>query len=240
MLPEFEIRNDVQLDATVDEVWTAIATGPGMTAWFMPMDTVSPDGAGVTAYDPPRRLVVELPAGPDGTTQAFEYLVEARGSGSAVLRLVHSGFLGDDWTGEFEAMTRAGWDMYLHTLAQYFTHFRGRTASYVGGEGPASSTRPEAWRVLLDALGLSGTGAVGDEVRLTVAGATLLAGVVDYASPTHIGVRTGDGLYRFHGRAALGMPIAVGHHIYAATGSAAVDVEPVQRSWRQWLGGLID
>jgi hypothetical protein len=49
---------------------------------------------------------------------------------------VHSGFAGDDWSGEYQPVTSGGWDMYLYTLAQYHSHFSGRRAVYVDAEGP--------------------------------------------------------------------------------------------------------
>jgi uncharacterized protein YndB with AHSA1/START domain len=32
---EFEIREEIALDATPEQVWEAIASGPGMDSWFM-------------------------------------------------------------------------------------------------------------------------------------------------------------------------------------------------------------
>jgi hypothetical protein len=147
--------------------------------------------------------------------------------------------LGDEWGDEFESMTGKGWDMYLHTLAQYLEHFPGHPATYLEAEAPQSSSEPGAWPVLLNALGLSASVATGDRVRLTPAGLDPLEGVVDYLTGNFLGIRTSDALYRFHGRAPIGMPIAVGHHIYSAPGSdAAVDGERAAQRWQSWLGAV--
>jgi uncharacterized protein YndB with AHSA1/START domain len=220
---EFEIRKGVRLDATPDQVWEAIATGHGNAAWFMPAEDMRPDGPGVTAWNPPEHLAVTV--SDDDSTQAFEYVIEARDGGTAVLRFVHSGIVGDDWTNEY--MFSAGWDMYLHTLAQYFIHFPGRTATFVSAEAPQGSAGEQAWPALLKGLGLADSVAVGDPVRHP-----LVEGVVDYAGPVHLGVRAADGLYRFHIRTALDMPVAVGHHLY---GSVA---EPAR--WQAWLAEIYD
>ena len=136
-MPErFEVRRDVALDATPEQVWQAIATGAGLATWFMPME-VDADSEMVVAWEPGQRLAIETPPAADGSTQAFEYLIETSGGGTTVLRFVHSGFLGDDWSDEFEAMTGMGWDMYLDTLAQYFRHFAGRTGGLRRGGGTA-------------------------------------------------------------------------------------------------------
>jgi hypothetical protein len=167
----------------------------------------------------------------DGSTHAFEYLIEARDGGSTVLRFVHSGFLGEDWSAEYEDMTSHGWDMYLHTLAQYLKYFPGRPATYVEAEGPQESAAASAWPVLLRALGLTGPVPPGEQVRLTPDGLAPIEGVVDYDAAQVLGVRTTDALIRFHGRAALGMTVAVAQHRY----SADVDRDETQRAWQSWL-----
>jgi uncharacterized protein YndB with AHSA1/START domain len=229
----FELRKEVALEATPEQVWETIATGPGLAAWFLPME-VEPDGAGVVAWDPPRRLAIRTPEAEDGSTQAFEYVVEARDGGSTILRFVHSGVLGDDWGDEYEALTSRGWDMYLHTLAQYLRHFPGRPATYVEADAPPASADPGAWARLAPALGLDGGATVGDRVHLELDGLAPIEGAVDYVAPTFLGVRTPDALLRFHGRAAIGMPIAVSHHLY----SRHVDRAAVEKAWRAWLTRL--
>jgi uncharacterized protein YndB with AHSA1/START domain len=219
MAKSFEISREVELAATPEQVWEAVATSDGLSTWFMPMP-MDPDSEMVQAWEPGSRLAIRTPEAEDGATQAFEYLIEARGQGSTVLRFVHSGFLGDDWDDEYESMTATGWEMYLFTLAQYFTHFAGRPATYVEAEGPPSSAKEDGWSRLTDALGLPGP------VDLDLIGAA----EVDYTSPNYIGLRTADAFIRFHGRSPLGLPIAVSHHAYTP-----VDAAATARAWEQWL-----
>jgi hypothetical protein len=163
----------------------------------------------------------------------MEFLIEGRDGGSTVLRFVHRGFLGDDWSDDFEATTGQGWDMYLHTLAQYVAHFAGRPVTFVYANGPEVSAKEDAWPVLWAGLGLTGPVAVDEPVRLTPSGLPPIEGVADHVGPDFLGVRTADGLYRFHGLARLGMPIAVGHHIYRD-----LDRRAAERDWTNWLHGL--
>ncbi|HEV7899295.1 MAG TPA: SRPBCC domain-containing protein [Planosporangium sp.] len=241
MAREFELRKEIELDASPEQVWEAIATGPGITSWFMTHEVEPREGGAivlsvgdftaesvVTGWDPPKRFAAR--GGADGSGQAFEYLIEGREGGSTVLRFVQSGFLGDDWETEYEAMSH-GWDMYFHTLAQYLTYFPGRTAMFVLAEGPQSSAEERAWSVLLAGLGLTGAVTRGDRVRLSPDGLPPMEGVVDYTGPTFLGLRTTDGLYRFHGRAMLGMPVAVGHHIF----SSDMDQAQAGAAWQSWL-----
>lgn len=245
---EFEIRKEVELAGTPEQVWEAIATGPGISSWFMGPHNVEPREGGsitldipgapevgtVTAWEPPHRFAHRGTPAEDGSFHAFEYLVEGRDGGSCVLRFVHSGTTGDDWNDEFEAMTGHGWDMYLHTLAEYVAHFPGRYATYVTANGPQASADPDAWPVLERGLGLTSRPAIGDHVRLTPEGFAPIEGVVDYVEAGHfIGVRAADAMYRFHGLSLLGMPIAIGHHVFD-------EIDPVStgQAWESWLHGL--
>jgi uncharacterized protein YndB with AHSA1/START domain len=243
---DFESRHEIELNASPEQVWEAIATGPGIDSWFMGRNQVEPREGGtarmtmgdftaestVTAWDPPRRFAYRSEEGPDGSFMAFEWLVQGRGQGSTVLRLVHSGFLGgDDWQDEYDAL-RKGNPMYLRSLATYLTWFPGRTATPVTAFGPPQPTQEDVWEGLKRGLGLRGTVTEGDPVRFTLEeGAAPTEGVVDSVLfPSFLGVRTGDGLYRFVGR---GGAVVVGHHLFA-------DVEPKQaeQAWQAWLAAL--
>lgn len=231
MSREFEIRKEVVLEATPEQVWQAIATPEGQAAWLFPPD-LDPAASGVDSdAEPPHRLSVTTPTAPDGSFHAFEYVVEGRDGGTTVLRFVHSGMLSDDWGDDFAVMTGHGWDMYLHTLGEYLRHFAGRRATYVAADAPPSSVAVESWPRLLNALGLHEGVAPGDEVSTRIEGVGTVEGVVDYVQPTFVGIRTADALYRFHGRALMGMPAAVGHHLYGDD----VDADEQVKAWESWL-----
>ncbi|GAA4014949.1 hypothetical protein GCM10022247_42320 [Allokutzneria multivorans] len=222
---EFELRLEIVLPASPEDVWTLVATPEGQGAWFMPGEEIGPDGAEV--WDPPKRLALRLPAAEDGSFHAFEYVIEGHGSGTA-LEFVHSGVTGQGWSEEYEEITTIGWAFYLHTMREYLTHFPGRPNTYVEADGPASSAKQQAWDQLLATLGVS---AVGDEVRLDVPGLPPQEGVVDIINDNFVGFRMADSLVRFHGRMRLGMPIAVSHHAYTS-----IDADSCARAWKAWLG----
>lgn len=244
MAHPFELTHEIQVDATPEEVWDAIATGPGVDAWFMGRNQIeqreggkirtemrgSTEEATVTAWEPPTRFASRTPEGPDGAFHAFEYLVEGRGEGSTVVRWVHSGFLGEDWETEYEGLSE-GDPMYFDKLRVYLTYFRGRTATPVEVFGPQVPDRDEAWARYRQALGLQGPPALGDGVRLTPEGLPVLEGVVDWLSRDFLGVRTDDGIYRFMHISVFGGPTGVGHHVF----DEGLDQAEAESAWGSWL-----
>lgn len=247
MAHPFELTHEIEVNATPEEVWQAIATGPGVDAWFMGVNEIEPREGGafrtavrgereeatVTAWEPPTRFASRTPEGEDGSFHAFEYLVEGREKGSTVVRWVHSGFLGDSWEKEYEALSE-GDPMYFDKLRVYLTYFRGRTATPVAVFGPVVPDREQAWQTYYRGLGLPGPAALNDEVHLTPAGLPELHGVVDWLSRDVLGVRTGDGIYRFMHVSAFGGPTCVGHHVFVD----GLDQQETEQAWARWLNAL--
>jgi uncharacterized protein YndB with AHSA1/START domain len=239
---EFEVREEIELDATPEQVWEAITAGPGIDSWFMGRNEIEPRVGGtartalpgftmeatVTAWEPGRRAAWRGEESPDGAFMAFEYLVEARRGGTSVLRFVHNGFLGDDWEAEYEAL-KVGDRMYLEMLARYLRHFRGRTATAnVFLPGPVTDTE-RAYAAFGAALGLPRPARDGDAVRLSVDGLPATEGVVEFATPTSVGARTSDSLLLFqHGYQDT---VVVQQHSFAP----AADEKEIERAWQGWL-----
>jgi hypothetical protein len=185
----------------------------------------------VTVWEPPTRLQLRSPEGPDGSLHTFEYTVESRAKGSTVVRWLHNGFLGDNWEAEYEGLSE-GDPMYFDKLAKYLTYFRGRIATPVNAFGPHVGDRDHAWDVFRRGLGLPGPVALGDRVRLTPEGLPPLEGVVDYLSPSFLGVRTDDGLYRF--MHTFDASAGLGHHIFVD----GLDQQETEQAWASWLTKL--
>jgi uncharacterized protein YndB with AHSA1/START domain len=232
MAKEFRIEKEIELAARPAQVWDAITTAAGSETWLWstPGD-LRPEIPLVATWEPPEHLVVRMPAAEDGSVQAFEYVIEGRDGGTAVLRFVHSGVMGDSWEGEDPELTGHGWDMYLDTLAQYFLHFAGNSATYVCATAPESTTTADAWTALLGTLGLDGAPAVGERLKLSLPGAAPVEAVVDYARPAFLGLRTSDALYRFHRR----KPIAVAAYVYGRP----VDRGALEQAWTAWLADAL-
>ena len=226
---EFEIRREVELPATPEAVWEAVATGPGTASWLFPEST-NPDD--IVESDRPHKFAVRT-EGEGGSFNALEFVIEAREGGTAVLRYVHSGVLDDDgWDWQYDAASTHT-DFYLHTLAQYLEHFSPTTATYVGGgpdgiNGPDASSAPDAFETLKSTLGAS---AEGDRVTVPIGGGD---GVVDYVNDKFLGVRTDDALYCFFGRNAWSLPVGVSVHHFGN----GIDPDAAGDAWRDWLAGV--
>ncbi|HEY0389357.1 MAG TPA: SRPBCC domain-containing protein [Gaiellales bacterium] len=239
MSREFEIRREVELPGTPEQVFAAVATGNGTAGWMFPTGEGAPSQVGeefaghrVTVLDPPNHFAVRA-EGEDGSVNSLDYRIERRGSG-ALLRYVHSGVITDDWDTQYDGADRHT-DFYLHSLGEYLAHFAGRDVTYVGADGPKEALGPEAFAAVRAALGVREDGAVGDRVDVELPGIGRLRGEVDYLDDMFIGVRADDALYRFYGRGSMGMPVFAGHHLFAP----GVDGPAAQAAWEAWLAGVI-
>ena len=186
------IQVEVEVPGTPEEVWRAIATGPGISTWFVPSEVEEREGgtmvfhfgpgmdavAKATAWDPPRRFAAtSSDAIPGGPPMATEWSVEAKGGGVCVVRVVHSLFAsGDDWDDQLESI-ESGWPAFFAVLRQYLTHFRGQRAATFTAMAMAAAPAPKAWDALTGSLGLAGIAA--DQRWQTSAAGIELAGLVD-------------------------------------------------------------
>jgi uncharacterized protein YndB with AHSA1/START domain len=132
----------VDVDASPEQVWEAIATGPGVTAWLQPteiepveggryaFDLALGDGPNdtghVAAYDRPYRFATSgvrwaPPGDAEPALLATEWIVTPRDGGGATVRMVMSGFgTGASWDDELDAMgqgMRAALDLLRQHLA---------------------------------------------------------------------------------------------------------------------------
>ena len=179
------IELSVEVPGTPEEVWAAIATGPGISSWFVPAEVEEREGGAVrhdfgdmggdtgrvATWDPPRRLVLEGQAS-QGSTLAYEWLVEARSGDTCIVRLVNSGFgPGEEWDDDFDGMS-AGWRLFLENLRLHLTHFRGSPATSTVPLAMVAGGNERAWKELCAAFAVPTTPSAGDRVTIEVDAAT--------------------------------------------------------------------
>ena len=166
------IQVETEVPGTPEEVWQAIASGPGISAWFVP--TVFEEKAGrpisltmsfgpgmdavakVTEWQPPHRFAAEGELAPGSPQMATEWIVEAKAGGTCIVRVVHSLFAStDDWDNQLEN-TEQGWPGFFKILRLYLTHFRGMPCSSAMPMAFTQGSEAEAWQKLAGPLGLAG------------------------------------------------------------------------------------
>jgi uncharacterized protein YndB with AHSA1/START domain len=190
------VQVEVEVPGTPEEVWQAIATGPGISSWFVPAEFEERAGTPVavtlnfgpgmestsvvTAWDPPRRYAAQGEGWGGSPAIADEWTVEARGAGVCVVRVMHSFVAStDEWDKQLEG-TESGWPDFFRILRIYLTHFRGQRSATMQWIAPAAGTEAEAWASLLAALGLQGASA--GQRWTAPAGVPALGGVVEHVS----------------------------------------------------------
>jgi uncharacterized protein YndB with AHSA1/START domain len=248
------IQVEVEVPGTPEEVWQAIATGPGISSWFVPTEFEERDGkpvavtmnfgpgmesrAVITAWDPPRTFVGESPGWtPEMPSMATEWSVEARAGGVCLVRVVNSLFATtDDWDNQLEG-TESGWPGFFRTLRIYLTHFRGQRSAIMQRMAPVAGPQAEAWEALTAALGLNGV-SVGQRCT-AAAGAPPLSGVVEYVSRSPYDLllrveRPGPGVAAL-GAFDCGGPIMVALNFYLYGDQAAETVARESPLWQAWF-----
>lgn len=247
------VQVEVEVPGTPEEVWQAIATGPGISAWFVPTQFEEVDGkpvavtsdfgpgmaarAVVTAWDPPRMFVAQGEGWGGSPPMATQWSVESRAGGVCVVRVVHSLFAsGDDWDDQLEA-TESGWPGFFRTLRIYLTHFRGQRGTIMQFVAPFAGTDAQAWDALTTALGFR-------DMRLgqawtAPAGVPALGGVVE-----HLSEGPYDALLRIDapgpGVAALGAfncggPSMLALSLYLYGDHAAATAARETPAWQAWF-----
>lgn len=191
------IAVETEVPGTPEEVWQAIATGPGLTAWFVPSRLeerekgalVMDFGPGMESkaeiqeWDPPRRFTAENKdsMGPGAPTMATEWTIEARAGGTCRVRVVHSWFAStDDWDHQYEGVEK-GWPAFFRILHRYLASFRGQPCTQVQLMAFAPEAKEEAWAKLTQPLGLAGA-EVGQSVK-SAGDAPRLVADVGHAGP---------------------------------------------------------
>jgi uncharacterized protein YndB with AHSA1/START domain len=245
------VQVEVEVPGTPEEVWQAIATGPGISSWFVPTEFEERDGkpvavtlnfgpglesrSAVTAWDPPRMFAAQGEGWGGSPPIADEWSVEARGGGICVVRVVHSLFAStDDWDNQLEG-TESGWPGFFRILRIYLTHFRGQSSAMMQWLAPAAGTVPEAWETLTAALGLKGVSA--GQHWTAPAGVPALSGVMEHVSQSNALLRLdkpGPGVAALGAVNYGGAMVTLSFYLYGDEAAGTVAREtPLWQAWIQ-------
>ena len=248
------LTEEFDVSGTPEEVWQAIATGPGISAWFVPAEFEERDGkpvtmklkfgpgmepsATITAWDPPRMYAGQNEGWNGSPPIATEWHIEARAGGICSVRIVHSLFAStDEWDDQLEG-AKGGWAGFLAILRVYLAHFRGQVSALMQVTAPAAGTDAQKWEALTSALGLKGASA--GQRWTTPPGASPLGGVVEFYTED-----PSDALVRLDtpgpGIAAIGAVTypdgqgVVAMNLYMYGEQAAATVARETPRWQAWF-----
>lgn len=242
---------EIEVPGTPEEVWQAIASGPGVSSWFVPTEfrddgtVVSNFGPGmeavakITAWEAPQRFVAESPnEKPGGPPIATEWIVEAKGGGQCVVRVVHSLFAStDEWDDQLTS-AESGWPWFFAILKLVLAHFRGQPCRAFRVMATTSKSAADAWSALTEPLGL--TGLVLGQRGQARPGAPAFGGLVERTGGEgHYGLlllldQPTPGLASIFALPMGAIVMVVADFFYYGVNAAAI-VAREQPLWQAWL-----
>lgn len=248
------IELGLTVDAGPEQVWHALATGAGNSAWFTRCEIEEKVGGAirfdfgpagdsvgeVTEWDPLRRFgYVERDWAGDAPPLTTQITVTDRLDGHCDVAMVHS-LVTDrpDWDTDLEGF-EAGWIGHFAVLRSYLRHFAGRRAVTYRLSSASPDSPYEAWKRFTEVMHLHGVD-VGD---LRTVGTTIdnINGQVEWVQQDdrqrHVLVRLAEplpGLVLF-GMYAPGGKAMVSLNAFFYGADAADDAEVTRTAWHRLL-----
>lgn len=247
------IQLEVEVPGSPEAVWQAIATGPGISSWFVPTTveervggtTTAEFGPGmessstITAWDPPHRFVKEGDGlSPEAPPVAAEWVVEAKSGGTCLVRVVHSWFAStDEWDGQWEAVEK-GWDGFFKILRLALERFPGQASATFGVAGVGSADGPTALATLTGALGIttevSGAHVASAEGLPTLSGTIVATVHEDEEHMILLADQPGTGIGHLFAM-PMGEQVYVSVRFYLFGESAGKTASEAEPEWSRWF-----
>lgn len=156
---EKRLEREIELSASVEEVWKALTDGKELVRWFPLEARVTPGVGGkiflswgpgfegeteIVAWEPGKKLATK------GQFASVEWTLESK-KGKTILRLVQSGFMGQsDWENEWFESTSFGWGFMLLSLQVALERHPGIARQVAWARVKVSVAREDAYRKLLE------------------------------------------------------------------------------------------
>jgi uncharacterized protein YndB with AHSA1/START domain len=186
------VEMEIITPGTPEQVWQAMATGVGNTAWFTKANVDERVGGEirfdfgatgssvgeVTAWEPPHRFAyVERDWSPGAPPVATEITITSRTGDRCVVRMVHSLFASsEEWDDQMEGFEK-GWPAFFDVLRIYLARFAGQKAGSFVATGNAEGDHLAVWKRLTEQLDLVAPNA--GERRTTAPRPEQLSGVIE-------------------------------------------------------------
>jgi len=244
------VQVEVEVPGSPEQVWQAIATGPGISSWFVPTQVEEREGGAVkanfgpgmesestiTQWNPPQTFVAEGSGmTPEAPPMATQWIVEAKSGDTCVVRVVHSWFAStDEWDGQFESV-ESGWNAFFKILRLKLQHFPNQPSAAFDVAGMGDDT---AWTTLTTQLGLSDQ-TIGKQTQ-SPADAPSLAGKITEvtdADEKHLMLLTsepGPGICHLFA-IPMGGPIYLSVRFFLFGEGAPTAIAQSQPEWTTWF-----
>jgi uncharacterized protein YndB with AHSA1/START domain len=246
------VEMELIVPGTPEQIWQAMATGAGNTAWFI-RTTIEeqiggklrfefgPDVASsgeVTMWQPPHRFgYVEREWNGNAPPVATEITITARSGDKCLVRMVHSLFsTTDDWDDQMEGF-ESGWPGFFEVLKIYVAHYAGMQATGFMVTAHVQGEMLPVWTRVTTELGIAGAN-VGESRVLASDGSSAIVErvsqdaklrwmVLHLQQPTPGVAIVGAYL------ASAGLTMSLAMYLYGD--AAAATAAATEQRWRGWL-----
>ena len=190
------VRVSVEVAGTVEEVWEAVSSGPGISGWYLPTEVVlgfddepvrllshlgphTSRVAEVKLWDPPLGFRTVSEDGPDDAPPLITTWYVRPLAGGCLVEVEHSMETElDEWDGLLSS-ARDGWRAFFRVLKVYLAYFAGKRCQMCTLLITTRESDAKAWETISEPLGLSHAG-IGERCRSEADGPEL-AGVLEWA-----------------------------------------------------------
>ncbi|MFG0296168.1 MAG: SRPBCC domain-containing protein [Maioricimonas sp. JB045] len=160
------VSAEVEVPGTPEVVWKAVATGEGLSSWFVPSTCDERVGGMVRnefgpgmesvgtirEWNPPWHFVVETEEGPGTITT--EWSVEIHPGRTCGVRVVHEWVADNDaWNEQFEEYAY-GWQSFFRILTLSLQHFAGEPSAGFQLLACSNTSQLKTWHALMQRLNI--------------------------------------------------------------------------------------
>jgi uncharacterized protein YndB with AHSA1/START domain len=243
------VRLAVEVPGTVGDVWKTVATGPGLTSWFLPTEVdgriggdvlfhfgpYGTDVCEVTGWDPPRRFEFSVPQRDRIITH--ELVVVRLGPQRCRVEFCTGGFGTDkSWDEQVAAMAES-WPVFFQNLVISRTNFPDRPCAMTIVNGSITGDIDDAWALVRARLGVDHL-VVGEHVTVSGDDRPRLVGKVARHQERALMLvveEPGPAVIVFGVQSMGGDQVHVGLYLYCYDDDPEAEVRVLGRAWQAWM-----
>ncbi len=238
----------VKVVGNIETVWRAVASGPGISSWYVPHEVEEKQGgraqasfgpepemqiAGrVAVWEPPNRVVFD--GGEEVVGLSFEWTVQAHDNNTCTVRLHNAGFTEKDE--QYAAMVE-GWKLFMSNLQLHLKHFPNQNATAALPMVMWPVTAEVGWQILTEGLGIYELPKEGDQLTIATDPNTDVTGTVIATGPRKIVLLVehpapGTAFLTSEGSGGMAM-VSIWMYLYGSNRTSLA--KHYDACWRDWL-----